>query len=228
LNLPRRKSKSGPQEASSSSSSIPSASGESKLPITLAKATRDLMKKVTEPKTPPRTAATPRASPFKAKLTAEQCIPVDTLGPPEGPITVVIRARREKDKNRIHFFTPFGAGLGCGWTPPNERVVNLLKEDYRGHEDEYMECGPCFASHTFPKSWNDEGPMRHPDLGASDSEVSLSDNSDSDDEVDTASETEATPMSSLVGSDKIVAPQKESSEAHPGIPKSGTPTLMDS
>ena len=70
-----------------------------------------------------------------------------------------------------------------------------------GNEDEYMECGPCFAGHTFPSDWDDSNNLRQPDAPASDSEASISGGSESASDADTASEAEAVQFLDLVAKD---------------------------
>ena len=75
--------------------------------------------------------------------------------------------------------------MGCGWRPA---PLELSVLDYMTEQEAYGKCERCFKRHGFPADWALE-PAEVPTL-QEDSDSSTDSGSETDDSVDTQSETE--------------------------------------
>ena len=78
--------------------------------------------------------------------------------------------------------------MGCGWRPAASKVQELSVLDYMTEQEAYGKCERCFKRHGFPADWALE-PAEVPTL-QEDSDSSADSGSETDDSVDTQSETE--------------------------------------
>ena len=99
---------------------------------------------------------------------------------------------------KVHLLDTHGRTIGCGWTPNLARVTELSVDDYVADIDSHICCERCFKNHTFPKTWGLPGspdaplPEEAPSASSPDSDDSLTDES-----VDTASEEEKITVETL-------------------------------
>ena len=103
---------------------------------------------------------------------------------PDFPLRVVAAVKRTGNagQSRIHLLNDEGTAVGCGWRP----AASVL--DYMTEQEAYGKCERCFKRYGFPADWVLE-PAEVPTL-QEDSDSSTDSGSETDDSVDTQSETE--------------------------------------
>ena len=171
----------------------------------------------TERATPPEEAQTPPTKRLKGFVAASQkatsqankpvtLVPVDgkpgyfklvdlpDLGPvshhPGLPLRVVAAVKRTgiAGQARIHLLNDEGTAVGCGWRPAASKIQELSVQDYMSEPEAYGKCERCFKRYGLPADWVLE-PAEVPTL-QEDSEFLADSGSETDDSVDTQSETE--------------------------------------
>ena len=105
---------------------------------------------------------------------------------PDLPLRVVAAVKRTGNagQSRIHLLNVEGTAVGCGWRPAASKVQELLVLDYITEQEAYG----SFKRHGFPADWALE-PAEVPTL-QEDSDSLTDSGSETDDSVDTQSETE--------------------------------------
>ena len=100
------------------------------------------------------------------------------------PLRVVAAVNRTGNagQSRIHLLNVEGTAVGCGWRPAASKVHELSVLDYMTEQEAYGKCERCFKRHGFPADWALE-PAEVPTLQEDSG-------SETDDSVDTQSETE--------------------------------------
>ena len=118
---------------------------------------------------------------------------------PDLPLRVVAAVRRTGNagQSRIHLLNVEGTAVGCGWRPAASKIQELSVLDYMTEQEAYGKCERCFKRYGFPADWALE-PAEVPTL-QEDSDSSADSGSETDDSVDTQSETEvvALPLAAL-------------------------------
>ena len=111
-------------------------------------------------------------------------IPADSVADASGPLRVIATTLRKK-------VAYLGKTIGCGWSPNLARVNELTSDEYIANIDAHLCCERCFKHHTFPADWQTPSATNAP-LPTEASSASSPDSEDSltDDSVDTASEAE--------------------------------------
>ena len=109
---------------------------------------------------------------------------------PDLPLRVVAAVKRTGNagQSRIHLLNVEGTAVGCGWRPAASKVQKLSVLDYMTEQEAYGKCERCFKRHGFPADWALE-PAEVPTL-QEDFNSSADSGSETDDSVDTQSETE--------------------------------------
>ena len=100
----------------------------------------------------------------------------------QGPVS-----SHPRPPSRIHLLNVEGTAVGCGWRPAASKVQELSVLDYMTEQEAYGKCERCFKRHGFPADWALE-PAEVPTL-QEDSNSSADSGSETDDFVDTQSET---------------------------------------
>ena len=106
---------------------------------------------------------------------------------PDLPLRVVAAVKRTGNagQSRIHLLNVEG---GCGWRPAASKVQELSVLDYMTEQEAYGKCERCFKRHGFPADWALE--FAEVPAMEEDSDSSTDSGSETDDSVDTQSETE--------------------------------------
>ena len=158
-----------------------------------------------QPSTPPGNAPqagagepgnSPPLRPSSWDLVEQGKVPADSVADSTGPWRVISTTMRRKGAQvfKVHLLDTHGRTIGCGWTPNLARVTELSVDDYVADIDSHICCERCFKNHTFPKTWGLPG---SPDAQAPSASSPDSDDSLTDESVDTASEEEKITVETL-------------------------------
>ena len=117
----------------------------------------------------------------------------DSVADASGPLRVIATTLRKKGTYlfKVHLLDNQSKTIGCGWSPNLARVNELTSDEYIANIDAHLCCERCFKHHTFPADWQTPSATNAP-LPTEASSASSPDSEDSltDDSVDTASEAE--------------------------------------